>query len=41
MAKKMSHRHMEEYEHMSPAQMKRHMAEEKELVKAKKKKKKK
>lgn len=31
----MSKRHMEEYEHMSPKQMKKHIKEEKILVKSK------
>ena len=33
--KAMSSEHMKEYAHMSPAQLKKHMAEEKKLVKAK------
>lgn len=39
MAKKMSSEHMKEYAHMSPKGLKKHMKEEKSLLKAKKKKK--
>jgi hypothetical protein len=35
MAKKMSSKHMKEYEHFSPKQLKKHMGEEKKLVKTK------
>lgn len=35
MAKKMSAEHMKEYAKYSPAQLKKHMKEEKELVKSK------
>ena len=35
MKAKMSSKHMKEYEHMSPMQMKKHMKEEKALVKKK------
>jgi len=36
MKKKMSSKHMEEYEHMSPRKLKKHMREEKTLLKHKK-----
>ena len=34
-SKAMSSEHMKEYAHMSPAMLKKHMSEEKQLVKAK------